>query len=66
MTEVPAAAGPLINQIPLNTTTPVNDAVTGNPVVLCLSGSTNQRGSRGPKERPVTSARSKSGSLHQR
>ena len=45
LTEVPAATSPLINQIPLNTTTSVHDAVTGSPVVLCQSGSTDQRGS---------------------
>jgi predicted outer membrane repeat protein len=49
LTEVPAATSPLINQIPLNTTTSVNDAVTGSPVVLCGSGSTDQRGSPRPE-----------------
>jgi hypothetical protein len=49
LTEAPAATSPLINQIPVNTATSVSDAVSGSPVVLCLTGSTDQRGSARPE-----------------
>jgi hypothetical protein len=49
LTELPAASSPLINKIPPNTATGLSDAVSGNPVVLCATGSVDQRGSTRPQ-----------------
>lgn len=49
MTELPAPTSPLINQIPVNSSTGLNDAVSGSPVVLCATGATDQRGTARPE-----------------
>ncbi|HEX3795579.1 MAG TPA: putative Ig domain-containing protein [Acidimicrobiales bacterium] len=47
-TELPASTSPLINKIPVNTSTGINDAVRGTPIVLCATGAVDQRGSSRP------------------
>ncbi|HEY1830284.1 MAG TPA: putative Ig domain-containing protein [Acidimicrobiales bacterium] len=47
-TELPAASSPLLEQIPVNSATGLNDAVSGNPIVLCAAGAVDQRGSARP------------------
>jgi hypothetical protein len=48
-TQLPGPASPVLDKIPSPTATGVNDAVSGNPVSLCASGSKDQRGTDRPQ-----------------
>jgi hypothetical protein len=47
-TELPGPSSPLINQIPAATATGLNDAVSGDAIVLCGPSSVDQRGNARP------------------
>jgi putative Ig domain-containing protein len=48
-TRLPGPSSPAINAIPGTTATAVSDAVSGNPITLCVPGSTDQRGVTRPQ-----------------
>ena len=48
-TRLPAPASPALDRIPAGTSTGLTDAVSGDPVTLCASGSTDQRGIARPQ-----------------
>jgi predicted outer membrane repeat protein len=48
-TKLPKNNSPLLNRIPLDTATAITDAVSGNAVTLCATGSADQRGVSRPQ-----------------
>lgn len=48
-TELPGPASPALDRIPANTTTTINDAISGTPITLCGTGATDQRGTARPQ-----------------